>query len=432
MASSEGETDFSAEFAEESLPAPVSTDAVPIRLNSLFPWHRPRKQKIRQDQWVGLAARLIQKLKDQNVLAPQPITLADGTSITRPPEVRYLTLPGLDYLDVRLIGEMCNSSDCSLETVGFLSDAEDAGTMARARVRETSLIQAGYIKDTSITLPRDFESICSTDSGTLRELKRRAPFHVVNIDACGSIAPANATHSRRLIDAIHRLVELQLSKATHRWLLFVTVDARDGDLDSATFEKLCDAVRENAKASAEFETGTIAFLHPGATDLESAIAAAKSGDGRPFLNIFSLGFAKWLLHMAGAKQWSVRLKRSHCYSTRSATDPAPSMVSLALEFLPPPVGLADPFGVSRQKPSPGGATEDPSMQILASAALIDDLDVLLDADAELSTNLNASTHLLLAEAGYEADALSPLVAEAVAGQTTPPHRFPDLLARPES
>jgi hypothetical protein len=52
---------------------------------------------------------------------------------------------------------------------------------------ETSLIQAGYIKDTSITLPRDFESICKTESGTLRELRRRAPFHVVNIDACGSI-----------------------------------------------------------------------------------------------------------------------------------------------------------------------------------------------------------------------------------------------------
>ncbi|MCW3848841.1 hypothetical protein OF829_16515 [Sphingomonas sp. LB-2] len=302
----------------------------------------------------------------------------------------------------------------------------------RARVRETSLIQAGYIKDTSITLPRDFESICSTDSGTLRELKRRAPFHVVNIDACGSIAPTNATHSRRLIDAIHRLVELQLSKATHRWLLFVTVDARDGDLDPATFEKLCDAVRVNAKASAEFETGAIAFLHPGASDLESAIATAKSGDGRPFLNIFALGFAKWLLHMAGAKQWSVRLKRSHCYSTRPVDDPSPSMVSLALEFLPPPIGLVDPFGVSRQRPSPGGATDDPSMQILASAAVIDDLDALLEADAELSTNLNASTHLLLAEAGYEADALSPLVAEAVAGQSTPPHRFPDLLARPES
>lgn len=432
MASSEGEQDFSAEFAEESLPAPVSTDAVPIRLNSLFPWHRPRKQKVRQDQWVGLTTMLIRKLKEQNVLVPQRITLPDGTPFQQLPEVRYLTLPGLDYLDVRLIGEICGGNNCALESVGFLSDAEDPAMLARARVRETSLIQAGYLKDTSITLPRDFESICNIESGTLRELKRRAPFHIVNIDACGSIALASAMHSRRLIDAIYRLVELQLSKANHRWLLFVTADARNGDLDPATFEALCDAVRENARSSADFEAGAIALLHPGAGELDRAIAAAKAADGRPFLNVFSLGFAKWLLHLAQTKQWSVKLKRSHCYSTRPADDPSPSMISLAFEFVPPLVGLVDTFGVSRQMPSPSGSGMDPSMQILAGAGQMDDLDALLEADAALSASLNASTHSLLAEAGYEETALSPLLAQAMAGQSTPPYRFPDLLEQPEA
>ncbi|TDH38114.1 hypothetical protein E2A64_03015 [Pseudohoeflea suaedae] len=426
MASSEGPEDFGVELAEDSLPATVSTDAVPIRLNHLFPWHRPRKQKVRRDQWVGLANTLVRKLKQQNVLAPKQMTLPDGSSFQQAPEIRYLTLPGLDYLDVRLIGEMCGDNDCKLESVGFLSDAEDSAMMARARVRETSLIQAGYIMDTSLTLPRSIESICNTTSGTLNELKRRAPFHIINIDACGSIAPTRATHSRRLIDAIFRLVELQLGKANHRWLLFVTVDARDDNLDADTFEALCNAVRENAKANADFELGAIAFLNGEATELEGAIESSKT-DGRPFLNMFSLGFAKWLLHLAEVKQWSIKLKRSHCYSTRPTEDASPSMVSLAFEFLPPPVGLVDPHSVSRQKPSPGGSTNNPSMQILEGASQIDDLDALLEADAELSVELNAATHSLLIEAGYEIDTLSPLVAEAVAGQATPPHRFPDLL-----
>lgn len=417
------------DLAEDALP-PEPKDAIPIKLEKLFPWHRPRKQKVRKDQWVGLANTLIDRLKSQNFLVSQQVLLPDGTRVQTPPEVRYLTLPGLDYLDVRLIGEMCANKQCSLTSVGFLSDAHEAPLMARARVRETGLIQAGYITDTSVTFPRSFESICGTDGATLKELKRRAPFHVVNIDACGSIAPSKATHSGRMIDAIYRLIELQLSKATHRWLFFLTVDVRAGDMDAGTFQSLCDAIRENARQSSDFQAAAIGFLNTGATAVDEAIESAKGRSARSLLDLFSLGFAKWLLHLAQQKQWHVKLKKSHCYSTRPMDNPEPSMCSLAFEFVPPAAGLHDPFGVTRQRPSPGGTPPSPSMQLLAAAAEIDDLDVMLDGDASLSADLNSMTHALLSEIGYEADALSRLIEPAIAGQSTPPHRFPDLLGPP--
>ncbi|SFY43719.1 hypothetical protein SAMN04244548_04769 [Paracoccus pantotrophus] len=414
------------DLAEDALP-PEPKDAIPIKLEKLFPWHRPRKQKVRQDQWVGLADTLIERLKSQNVLVSRAISLPDGTQFYQPPEIRYLTLPGLDYLDVRLIGEMCAEKQCALTAVGFLSDAHEAPLMARARVRETGLIQAGYITDTSVTFPRSLESICSADGATLNELKRRAPFHVVNIDACGSIAPARAKHSGRMIDAIYRLIELQLSRATHRWLFFLTVDVRNGDMDTATFQSLCDAIRENARLSGEFQKAAISLFKPDAAEIDEAIAFAKGNSGRSLLDLFSLGFSKWLLHLAQQKQWSLKLKKSHCYSTRPMDNPEPSMCSLAFEFVPPAVGLPDPFGVTRQRPSPGGPAADPSMQIVAAAAEIDDLDALLNQDAQLSATLNSATHALLSEMGYEISALAPLVEPVVEGQPTPPHRFPDLL-----
>ncbi|RWQ70603.1 MAG: hypothetical protein EOS85_26930 [Mesorhizobium sp.] len=416
------------DLARDSLP-PEPRDAIPLKLEKLFPWHRPRKQKVRQDQWVGLANTLIERLKSQNLLVGRDILLPDGTRVYQPPEIRYLTLPGLDYLDVRLIGEMCASKECSLTSVGFISDAHHAPLMARARVRETGLIQAGYITDTSVTFPRSFESICGTDGATLKELKRRAPFHVVNIDACGSIAPARAEHSGRMIDAIYRLIELQLSRASHRWLFFLTVDVRDGDMDAHTFQSLCDAIRENARQSAEFQAAAISMFKSDAAAIDEAIEFARGKGGRPLLDLFSLGFAKWLLHLAQQKQWSVKLKKSHCYSTRPMDNPEPSMCSLAFEFVPPTVGLLDPFGVTRQRPSPGEAPPEPSMQMLAATAEIDDLDALLDRDAELSAALNGATHALLSEIGYETGALAPLMEPAVVGQPTPPHRFPDLLDR---
>lgn len=422
-AGAEGEIEI--DLAEDSLP-PEPKDAIPIKLEKLFPWHRPRKQKVREHQWVGLANTLIERLKSQNLLVGRDIALPDGTRVHQPPEVRYLTLPGLDYLDVRLIGEMCAGKDCSLTSIGFLSDAHEAPLMARARVRETGLIQAGYITDTSITFPRSFESICGTDGGTLKELKRRAPFHVVNIDACGSIAPVKATHSGRMIDAIYRLIELQLSKATHRWLFFLTVDVRSGDMDADTFQALCDAIRENARQSGDFQAGVISFFKPDAGEIDEAIKFAMEKEGRSLLDLFSLGFAKWLLHLAQQKQWSLKLKRSHCYSTRPMDNPEPSMCSLAFEFVPPAAALHDPFGVTRQQPTPGEAPPDPSMQILAATAEIDDLDALLDGDADLSAALNTATHALLSEIGYEAGTLAPLIEPAIAGQPTPPYRFPDL------
>lgn len=424
MAAEDDERDFRQEIADESLPPEIEAGAVPIRLDALFPWHRPRKQKVRQDQWVGLATTLVQKLQSQSVLVPRQVTLPDGSSQIVAPEFRYLTLPGLDYLDVRMIGEMCNGRNVRLTSVGFLSDAVEAPIMARARVREVGLIQAGFISDTSITLPRGLETVCGSDGGTMKELRRRAPFHVVNIDACGSIAPRRAAHSGRLIDAIHKLVELQLSKANHRWLLFVTVDAREGDMDPATFDQLCDAIRENAAGDPEFRDGVLEFLAPGAPDVDTAIGAARTGGARPFLDVFALGLSKWLLHLAQIKQWSVRLKPSHCYSTRPADDPEPSMCSLALEFIPPPTALPDPFGVSRQAPAPGGSPVNASLQILAGAIGMDDLDAVLEADPEESGRLNEATRRLLAEVGYEESALRPLLgAEGGAGR---PALFPDL------
>lgn len=413
------------DLAEDALP-PEPQQAIPIRLDKLFPWHRPRKQKVREHQWVGLARVFIDRLKTKGHLATQEIVLPDGSRFRLKPEIRYLTLPGVDYLDARLIGQMCLEQDCQLVSVGFLNEANKPTVLARAKVRETALIHGKYISDTSTTFPRDFESICEADGASLNELRRRAPFHIVNIDACGSMAPVRAEHAQRLIDSIYKLVELQLGRANHNWLFFLTVDVRSRDFDSETFERLCNAIKKNATENAEFSTQAIDFFKVGATTAEEAIEHAKNVDGRSFLNVFTLGFVKWMLHLAQEKQWSVKLKKSHCYSTREMEDQQPSMCSLAIEFVPPPPALRDPHGVTRQAPAAGGNPADPSIQILTLTKEIVDLDVTLNGNVHLSRTLNAATHALLTEIGYENDALLPLTDAEIEGYSPPPRRYPDL------
>src|SRR4051812_13554844 len=54
------------------------------------PWHHPVKQIVRDEQW----AKLVAKLFDEDGVPPDGI-------------LRYLTLPGNDLLDVRVVAEAC-------------------------------------------------------------------------------------------------------------------------------------------------------------------------------------------------------------------------------------------------------------------------------------------------------------------------------------
>ena len=102
------------QIIEDVLPAEVEA-AVPIPLDTLRPWHRPRKQFIREHQWMQISKEFIQREKDGPGLVIPPEGL---------PEVRYLTLPGIDYLDVRLLATLCNELGCCLTSTGFLAGNE--------------------------------------------------------------------------------------------------------------------------------------------------------------------------------------------------------------------------------------------------------------------------------------------------------------------
>jgi hypothetical protein len=412
------------EFVEDALPPEVEEDAVPLDLDNLFAWHRPRKQKVRESQWVALTRGLLAKLGASGALVAKEVQLPDGAVHVLPGEVKYLTLPGLDYLDVRLLGEAANDLGFKLTSLGFLDDAMETRALARARVRQEGLVQAGFISNQSITLPRALESVCWRDGDSLGQLKRQGPYHVVNIDACGSIAPAKSSQATRLIEAIHKIIEYQIAVSRTRWLFFLTVDVRTGSLDEGTFDSLCEAIRINAASSADFSESARNLFDPAQQlQFEEALQAAKVRDERSTLDVFMLGIAKWFLHLVEPKLWSVRMKHSYCYSTTGAEVGSPTMCSLAFEFHPPAPGMPDPLGVSRQQPAPGGPEGDASMQIVGAVAEVQDLDRILEADDGLVTVLNQATCKLLKEAGYHAEALQAFEDPKRTPQRC---RFPDV------
>ena len=385
--------DFDEEIGEKVLPDEVEELAVPIALDTLRPWHLPRKQFIRERQWRCCAELLIKRLQKQNAPSIQSGTL------------NYLTLPGIDHFDVEILGELAKSRELRLNATGFLSEAGRDPVKARSQVRADTLIKRGLIEDTSITFPSRFEEISGLNSQAYREIKSRAPFHIINIDACGSIAAPTAHHSDRIIDALHRLIELQIGVIRDPWLLYLTTDIREDNLSENVKKALEEAIRENAALSDKFNEGTIAYFGMDGDDLETALAGA-SDEPAKFVSKFSLGFAKWLLHIADSQKWDLKCRSFFCYSTTPKDDDRVSMPCLAFEFRPRPIILEDRFGVVEpHNPNPP-EPHDYSIVALNKTQNMLNVDTLLANNEGLRIEFAKKQRALLQNAGYQPIALS--------------------------
>jgi 2-hydroxychromene-2-carboxylate isomerase len=395
------EDDFEEDIGSAVLPVEVEEAAVPIALNALQPWHRPRKQYVRERQWQSCANHLIQRL--QNSQAP---SLRDG-------KLNYMTLPGIDHFDVEVIGQTAIAAGLKLEATGFLSEAESDPIKARSQVRADALIKRGLIEDTSITFPYSFEDMASRKSQAYREIKSRAPFHIINVDACGSIALPRAQHSSRIIDALHSLIELQLGTMTDPWVLFLTTDARPESLSLEVQNALDDAIRQNAAASEDFREGAVNCVGVDGQELEAALAHAQEDPAR-FVSKFSLGLSKWLLHNADAQGWDLKSKVFFCYSTRPGEDDRVSMPCLAYEFRRRPLVMPDLFGAV-QNPAPQQENPtDYSTIALQRASAMQNLDQLFADSMDIQVDFAQKQRLLLQDAGYSDAALADFDAQFLA------------------
>ena len=387
------------EIQDEVLPEEPDELAVPVKLDRLQPWHRPRKQFIRKKLWIDFSKRLIRKEKN---LPGLPIPAVGK------PEVRYLTLPGIDYLDVRMLADLCSEQDCYLTSVGFLSGDENTNPdIARAKVREFDLISTNIITGSSVTYYRRFEEIA--DKGqAYRNLQHKGPFHIVNIDACGPLAPPTAEHATRLIDAIYRIVEFQLGNKSSRWLLFISANIRQTSFSQETLSKLCKAIFKNAENNEAFREKVLLMFGENGVEIESVIATAMNSSGEEFLKLFALSLSKWLLHLANGKNWNMTTHDTYCYATGSSGNYAPTMVSLAFEFMPPQHGLYDPHSVARAQPAVDNEPGDTSIQAANKVADMENVDCRMKSCHKLREKMTNQVRKLLEEAHYDPATLGEL------------------------
>ncbi|MCM8542876.1 MAG: hypothetical protein NE328_21595, partial [Lentisphaeraceae bacterium] len=181
-------------------------------LNREFkPWHKPRKQLIRDWQWWEHIERLI-----------------NDTSYSA---IKYFGLPGGDLLDLEYFSKKLSETEKTKDTILFAYGfVNNESTKRQAEERLSKLLDKENVCDRSKIDKFSFQSISTEGSESRARLIENSPYHFFNIDLCNNII------SKDYIDALRTLLTVQSRQAQSlTWLLSITTRNNGSSLQSNAY-----------------------------------------------------------------------------------------------------------------------------------------------------------------------------------------------------
>ncbi|SFO41462.1 hypothetical protein SAMN04487859_1468 [Roseovarius lutimaris] len=376
-------------FDDFALPEDTGEIASPEPL-SFSPWHKPRKQFVRKHQWVRHAKSTIGRLKDAGHL--------DANS-----PVRYLTLPGPDLLDVKLMADVCAEQNLSLHYTGFCYVRETEAVRLRRNTQQFELDRGTQVLPGSGVHISRLEEITRVNSQAKTLMERGGPYSIVNIDACEPIANANGNQTGRLVDAIRTIVDYQLNVNRQPWLLYLTTPVQTDSVSGEAQRALYDQVRQNVAVDVEF-ADELAGRYSDGEDIEQYLVRVSQENGHEFVRSITLGVSKWLVHLAEQANFNVKKLPAICYSMFRREPYVPNMISTCYLFLPRQIPILDNTGLTPNAQSQTGqAAISDHIRALRRSIEIENIDERLADDQELRRTLVAETKALLGSVGYDVD-----------------------------
>ena len=352
--------------------------------SSFQPWHHPRKQYVRIEQWCSSVRSLIPELH-----------LGEGNPF------RYLTLPGNELLDVRALHGVCQRLHVQLRYLGFNSVGKDTSAQTELSLSQSEVRALSNIDQLSDVLEDRLESVSNLKSPAFVRTRASGPFHAINIDLCDSIAFRDVNGKRGSpLQALGKLLELQLS-STSPWLLFITTKAEPGLIGEFAREGFTKAINANIAASEAFRDALAALIEGNIEQLDQDIAGAWSGQDDRFLRIFCTGLGKWLISLMNKAQPARSLKLiSSCYYQSGPA--GPDMLSLAFRCDTQAQTLTDVFNILPTMEEHTDLNEIEAALVLTSGVSeMVNLDQRMAEDSALSERLIAQSGRLLATARYQ-------------------------------
>ncbi len=234
-------------------------------------WHKPRKQWVRQEQWLKETESLICSL---------PL---DGRSL-----LRYLSLPGEDMLDIRMIARLCRGKGLDLKCLGYDEGARGLTNQTEVNISWNEV--SNNIVPTSTVLPDNIAVLRNAHSQAFRYVIEHGPFDIINLDLCGSVSCTDYPHNHQVL---HNLCEYQANHSREPWLLFLTTRAEYEKVNIKDLPYYLKSLSVNAEDSRHFGvrlaeiTGFDIYSYDSSADPKSLFGECT---GEAFVKLFAAGF----------------------------------------------------------------------------------------------------------------------------------------------
>jgi hypothetical protein len=362
----------------------------PAPARTFKPWHRPRKQWIRRYQWHDASAAI---LRETHFPADARI-------------FRYLSMPGEDLLDIRMLREACEEQGVELRFTGLNSVKPGTPDDIRLNIAESEVRGLARIHPGSQILRERFEAIADPNSLAYGAIRNSGPFNAINIDLCDHIALRPQGGGRHtIIDSLAEIIRGQLTYASHPWLLFVTTRVAPDRVEARNLSAFIQAISDNIDRSPDFERGTANLLREEGDALRAALAEPMALTPDRFVSLFCLGFGKWLLAYICQATPARRLSmlRSCVYAVQGGH---PDMLSLAFRCDPVSMPPIDSYQLVRPQ-APAHTNEEVQLAIalVEETRQIFNLDEMLENEPQLLEAVTVESEQLLRSAHYVVDAV---------------------------
>ena len=341
-------------------------------------WHHPVKQFVREEQWRKQLDRLL----------GEKGLFEDG----RP--IHYLSLPGEDMFDVRVLGELARDKGRKIRLLGFNSDAYAPGETGGQLNSESVLRQEGIITNDSLTLGDRLQDIAVERSHVFKKMEGWGRFDVINLDFCNHIGAK--VEGIGFFDVLYKLVSHQRSSSSP-WLLMLTTRVHPDHVEVAR-ESFSGPIDSNIKLSDEFCQNLAGILNIEVCSGEG-LSQCWGASGESLVKLFSVGLGKFILHLLHNQvQDPASVELASCFSYRVEGDHL-DMLSVVFRITP---------GDKVLIPVDNRVVNIPALEIASALQIVRKSGNICDVDSSIKdpgllNELVEATEKLLSIANYDVD-----------------------------
>jgi len=343
------------------------------------PWHRPRKQLVRDHQWCGQICKL---LDDNNAIS----------------ELRYFGLPGSDFLDIRHFhSAICQVRQLPLKFLGFNSAmSPNSKEHANLNVSYDEVRRLPLVDQKSTLLADNFALISNPRSVAWSKTQELGPFEVINLDLCDGIcSPTAGRIGQSYYDAVGALFGLQ-HRRTQPWLLLLTTRVDQANIDDAILKKLLAKYVENLANCVSFqEFSSTHFTVGNPFELDHFVETSAG-----LSTVFLISVCKWLIGLALSHPTKIEVRSVFGYQVEPDAK-GHDLVSIALRFSPIITPALDPMKLNTIAPSAPQNECAFATQAVKKVSQLTNIDKKLRDDPVLMTKMIQDSANLLMQARYD-------------------------------